>query len=415
MISRAWLTVWLLWPVACLNYLDRMMLVTMRESIVGAIPMSDAQFGLLTSAFLWVYGILSPFAGYLADRFNRGHIIIISLFIWSLVTWVTGYAQSFEQLLMARMLMGISEACYIPAALALIVDYHRGDTRSLATGIHATGFLIGAGLGGLGGWIAERHGYSLAFEVFGCIGLIYAVVLTLSLKEAPREGGAEGVFFREAMASLLSNRIFRVLAMFWALLGVSSWLLVAWLPTFFGERFNLSQGVSGISATAWLQGGLLIGMLLGGAISDRVSRRNELRRILVPLVGIVIASLGVSITANAQWFPMAIFGLLIYGLTRASADANMMPILCLVIDSRYRATGFGILNLVACLVGGLSVYMGGWLRDEKVNLGFLFQVSAVILAACSGLLWLTYIWVSKNMEGQSLIRSEADGSSQARL
>lgn len=373
------------------------MLVTMRESIVGAIPMSDAQFGLLTSVFLWVYGILSPFAGYLADRFNRGHIIIVSLFVWSLVTWVTGLAQTFEQLLSARMLMGISEACYIPAALALIVDYHRTGTRSLATGIHATGFLVGAGLGGLGGWIAERHGYHLAFEIFGCTGLIYAVVLMFSLKEALREGCDERVSFREAMVILLSNKIFRVLVVFWALLGVSSWLLVAWLPTFFGERFNLSQGMSGISATAWLQGGLLIGMLVGGALADRISRRGELRRILVPMVG-MIASVGVSVVANAQWFSLAIIGILIYGLTRASADANMMPILCLMIDPRYRATGFGILNLVACIVGGVSVYMGGWLRDEKINLGCLFQVSAVILAVCSGLLWMTYLGVKKGLE-----------------
>ncbi len=146
--ARAWLIVALLWGAAFLNYLDRNMILTMRGSVKAAIPMSDAQFGLLTSVFLWVYAVLSPFAGYLADRLSRSRVIIASLFIWSVVTWLTGHATSFHQLLTARALMGISEACYIPAALALITDFHRGPTRSRATAIHLTGFTTGAGMGG---------------------------------------------------------------------------------------------------------------------------------------------------------------------------------------------------------------------------------------------------------------------------
>src|SRR6185436_3333637 len=154
---RAWLAVALLCVVGCLNYLDRIMLVTMRSSVVAAVPMTEAQFGLLTSIFLWVYGVLSPFAGFLADRFSRSRVIIASLFIWSFVTWMTAHAQTYNELLLARALMGISEACYIPAALALIADFHRGPTRSLAIGVHMAGIMIGQGLGGVGGWLAEKR------------------------------------------------------------------------------------------------------------------------------------------------------------------------------------------------------------------------------------------------------------------
>jgi MFS family permease len=128
--SQAWLCVALLWFVACLNYFDRIMLTTMRDSVVEAIPMTDKQFGLLTSVFLWVYGGLSPFAGFLADRFGKSRVIVGSLFAWSAITWLTGHAKTFDQLLAARALMGISEACYIPAGMALIMDYHRGPTHS---------------------------------------------------------------------------------------------------------------------------------------------------------------------------------------------------------------------------------------------------------------------------------------------
>jgi MFS family permease len=157
---RAWLMVGLLWVVGCLNYLDRVMITTMRGSLKETIPMTDAQFGLLTTAFLLVYALLSPLAGFLADRFNRSRVIIGSLLVWSLVTWLTAHAKTYDQLLTTRLLMGVSEACFLPAALALVADYHRGTTRSLATGIVLGGVMIGAAMGGLGGWIAERHHWS---------------------------------------------------------------------------------------------------------------------------------------------------------------------------------------------------------------------------------------------------------------
>ncbi len=117
--SRAWLMVGLLWFVALLNYLDRLILITMRTSIKASIPMTEAQFGLLTTVFLVTYGLLSPLGGFLADRLNRSRVIIFSLFAWSALTWLTGHAKSFPELIVYRSLMGISEACYFPAAAGL--------------------------------------------------------------------------------------------------------------------------------------------------------------------------------------------------------------------------------------------------------------------------------------------------------
>jgi predicted MFS family arabinose efflux permease len=188
-LPRAWLIVGVLWVVAALNYLDRIMITTMRDSLTQAVPMTDAQFGLLTSVFLWVYGLLSPLAGFLADRFNRSRLIVLSLLIWSLLTWLTGHARNFEELLVVRALMGLSEAAYLPAALALIADYHRGDTRSLATGVHMTGLSVGTGLAGIGGWLAEKQGWRFAFDVFGWLGVAYAVVLWFVLRDPANPSG----------------------------------------------------------------------------------------------------------------------------------------------------------------------------------------------------------------------------------
>lgn len=397
--SRAWLVVGLLWVVGCLNYLDRIMLTTMRESVVDAIPMTDAQFGLLTSVFLWIYGCLSPIAGFLADKFSRTRIIIGSLLAWSVITWLTAHAQTFEQLLVARALMGISEAFYLPAALALISDYHRGSTRSLATGIHMTGIFVGQGLGGLGGVIAERHDWTTAFNLFGIAGIVYAVVLVFAMRDArpaPAEpttlgAPAETAAIRpprigEAFSSLFRLPAFWLAFGFWGLLGMANWCVLAWMPTYLGSHFNLGQGAAGFSATGYLQLAALFGVLFGGWWADRWSRRNERGRIFVPMIGMLISAPAVLLVATTDTLSLAIVGIIIFGGTRCFADANMMPIICAVADQRYRATAYGILNFFACVIGGVSIYVGGAMRDANVELDKIFLFAAFALAGCAVLL-----------------------------
>lgn len=389
-LPRAWLIVGVLWVVAALNYLDRIMITTMRDSLTQAVPMTDAQFGLLTSVFLWVYGLLSPLAGFLADRFNRSRLIVLSLLIWSLLTWLTGHARSFEELIVVRALMGVSEAAYLPAALALIADYHRGSTRSLATGIHMTGLSVGTGLAGLGGWLAEKQGWRFAFDVFGWFGVAYAVALWFVLRD-PVEKQVEKAEtpsprLDEALASLFSNRSFWLLLMFWGLLALAGWAVAGWMPTYFKEQFSLGQGAAGISATGYLAVAMFAGKLIGGAWADRWSRTNDRARILVPAIGLFIAAPATLMLANTSVLALAIAGLSIYGLTRSFSDANLMPILCQVADSRYRATGYGVLNLFSCLVGGITVYLGGVLRDAQISVSTLFMAAAAGMLVCGVLM-----------------------------
>ncbi|MEN3942943.1 MFS transporter [Prosthecobacter sp. SYSU 5D2] len=395
-MNRAWLVVAVLWVVAVLNYLDRIMITTMRDSLTEVIPMTDAQFGLLTSVFLWVYGLLSPLAGFLADRFNRCRLIIISLFVWSLLTWLTGYAKTFEQLIVVRALMGVSEAAYLPAALALIADYHRGSTRSLATGIHMTGLSVGTGLGGVGGWLAEKQGWSFAFEVFGIFGIGYAIVLLWLLREAPQEKAAVDTAglpvlvpkarLGEALVSLFSRGSFILLVVYWSLFGLAGWAVMGWMPTYFKENFDLQQGAAGISATAFLAGAMLLGKLVGGAWADRWTRTNPRARILVPAIGMFIGAPAIFLVAGTSTLAIAIAGLSIYGMMRSFSDSNLMPVLCQVSDPRYRATGYGVLNMFACIIGGLTIYAGGAMRDAQVGVDTLFQSAAVGLLICGVLM-----------------------------
>ncbi len=355
--------------------------------------MTEAQFGMLTAVFLWVYGLLSPVAGFLADRFSRSRIIIVSLVTWSVITWLTGQAKTFEQLLVARALMGISEACYIPAALALIVDYHRGSTRSLATGIHVTGVTIGSGLGGVAGWIAEKQGWTYAFGLFGMVGIAYGTLLLILLRDAPlteTENKAverqPKVKFGEALVSLLSSGSFILMILFWALTAAASWGVSGWMPTYLGEHFHLGQGEAGLSATVYHHAASVVGLIVSGLWADRWSRTRPRARILVPVIGLCFAVPGLLLAANSSMLAFALAGLIIYGMSRSFTDSNMMPILCMVCDPRYRATGFGVLNMFGCIVGGCTIYLGGILRDAHVDVSYMFCFSAVGLFICAALL-----------------------------
>src|SRR6478609_8746402 len=108
LVRLAWLTVALLVPVALLNYLDRQMLAAMKSSMMEDIPdiATKANWGIVLGSFKWVYAILSPVGGYVADRISRRHVIVASLFIWSAVTWATGYVSTFNELILARAIMG---------------------------------------------------------------------------------------------------------------------------------------------------------------------------------------------------------------------------------------------------------------------------------------------------------------------
>ncbi|MCT1523508.1 MFS transporter [Sphingobacterium hotanense] len=386
-----WLLVAMLCVVGCLNYLDRMMITTMRSSILEEIPMTEAQFGLLTSVFLWIYGIASPFAGYLADKFNRSRVIIGSLLIWSLVTWLTSQASNFEELLLARALMGISEACYIPAALALIVEYHPGNTKSTATGIHIGGVYIGQSLGFIGGWIAETHTWHYAFSIFGIIGVTYAFILMFLLKDKRNDltdSAAEittkqSINLGEAFKSLFSNRAFNLVLFIWGLAGAVSWMVNGWLPTYYKEKFNLSQTEAGIYSTVYFFTAMLLGVILGGAMADLWAKRNKNARILLPAIGFLVAVPGVIIASYTGLVWVTVIGFILYAFTRPFIDANMMPILERMIDKRYLATGYGILNFCSCIIGGIGIYAAGVLRDAHVNLSAIFQIAGLTMVICA--------------------------------
>ncbi|HOX01616.1 MAG TPA: MFS transporter [Candidatus Paceibacterota bacterium] len=382
----AWLIVALLVPVALLNYLDRQMLAAMKFSVMQDIPDIglEANWGKILALFKWVYAILSPIGGYLADRYSRRHVIAASLFVWSLVTWTTGHVTTYEELLLTRAVMGISEAFYIPAALALIADFHLGPTRSRAVGLHQMGIYAGVIIGGFSGYAADHPalGWRWAFDLCGLVGILYAAPLFFLLRNAPRPAGARpaphaspGAAFRE----LLSNRSFILLVLYFTLPALAGWVVRDWMPAILKAEFGIGQGKAGVSATLYWQVAAIFGAITGGWLADRWMRRTIRGRIYVSAIGmsmIVPAMFGVGFAPQTKMLWVAVAFLILFGLGWGFFDSNNMPILCQIARADLRATGYGIMNMVSISCGGFADWGFGILRDRHVPLVGIFGIFA---------------------------------------
>lgn len=379
----AWAVVALLWPVAMLNYLDRQMVSSIRSSIRADIPSiaNDQDFGTLMAVFMWVYALLSPIGGFIADRFNRRWTVIGSLFVWSAVTWATGHAQTYSQMLACRALMGISEAFYIPAALALITDFHTGSTRAKAVGIHQSGIYVGLAFGGVGGYIAQTSSWRNCFTWFGFAGVIYAFVLMTFLKDAPESAETKqnkNVALLETLGALWTKPAFWILVIYFTLPAIAGWATKNWLPTYLADTFQLKEGPAGLSATGYIQIASLIGVILGGALADWWMRRTARGRIFTSALGVLLlvpALLGL----GYAWSMAAAIGFMIlFGLGWGFFDCNNMPILCQIARPEHRATGYGFMNLVSISVGAGATVALGWMRDQHVKFSMAFAISAAV-------------------------------------
>lgn len=382
-LRYAWLVVGLLVPVALLNYLDRQMLASMKFSVMQDIPdiALEARWGTILALFKWVYAGFSPIGGYLADRYSRRHVIAGSLLVWSAVTWATGHVTTYDQLLVTRALMGISEAFYIPAALALIADYHTGHTRSRAVGLHQMGIYLGVIVGGFGGYVADSPalGWRWAFSMCGLVGVIYAVPLFLILRNPVRSGGGQGTSPMRAARELLGNPSFVLLVLYFTLPALAGWVVRDWMPAILKAEFGIGQGLAGVSATLYWQVAAIGGAVVGGWLADRWMRRNERGRIYVSALGmslIVPAMFGVGYAPQTGLLWVAVAFLILFGIGWGFFDANNMPILCQIARPELRATGYGIMNLVSISCGGFADWGFGVLRDRQVPLFGIFGVFA---------------------------------------
>ena len=387
-VSYPWVVVGLLWFVALLNYMDRQMLSTMRISMMKDIVEleSAANFGRLMAIFLWIYGLMSPASGIIADRISRKWLIVCSLGVWSAVTLLIGFATNYNQLYILRGIMGVSEALYLPCALSLIADYHQQKTRSLAIGIHMTGLYVGQAIGGFGATLALAYSWNQTFHWFGLIGVSYSVLLAFLLKDKARTSNK----FKAEMSSMNKTSVLRVLAMlfsntfFWVILlyfcvpSLPGWATKNWLPTLFSQSLSIDMSVAGPLATITIALSSFIGVIGGGILSDRWIVHNLKGRIYTGAIGLCLIVPSLAIIGFGHSLVMVISGAVLFGIGFGMFDANNMPILCQFVPSQNRATAYGIMNMAGVFAGAVITTFLGKSTDAG-NLGHDFALMTVIV------------------------------------
>lgn len=322
-----------------------------------------------------MYALFSPLGGYAADRLSRRHVIAVSLMVWSAITWWTGSVDSFSELIASRALMGISEAIYIPAALALITDFHRGSTRSRAVGLHQMGIYAGIIVGGFSGYAADDPaiGWRSAFAACGLLGIVYAVPLFFLLQNPPRDGVEKArPTLAAAAGELFATPGFILMLLYFTLPGIAGWVVKDWMPDILREKFTLGQGKAGVTAVLYVQLASIMGVLLGGWLADSLMKRTDRGRIITSALGMSFFLPALFGVGHAGTLAFAIGCLMLYGIGWGFFDCNNMPILCQVVRAPLRGTAYGVMNMISIAMGGLADWGFGALRDMNIPLSVIF-------------------------------------------
>ena len=367
------------------------MLSTMQEAMkVDISELNQAEaFGALMAVFLWIYGIVSPFAGIIADRMSRKWLVVGSIFVWSMVTFLMGYAHNFTQLYWLRAFMGISEALYIPSALSLIADWHEGKSRSLAIGIHMTGLYVGQAIGGFGATLAAMLSWNAAFHWFGVIGVVYSIVLLLLLKENPKHSQKQATTTGEkpsrnpfrGLSVVFSTWAFWVILFYFAVPSLPGWATKNWLPTLFADSLNIPMASAGPISTITIAVSSFVGVILGGILSDRWVQRNIRGRVYTSAIGLGLTVPALILLGFGHSLIAVVGAGLCFGVGYGIFDANNMPILCQFISSKYRSTAYGIMNMTGVFAGAaVTQVLGKWTDGGNLGLGFALLGAVVVLA-----------------------------------
>ena len=362
------------------NFIDRQILVILQESIKEDLDLSDTQLGLLTGlAFALFYVTVGlPIARW-ADRGNRRNIISIALTVWSAMTAISGLAQNFVQLLLARIGVGVGEAGCSPPAHSMISDYFPKEKRATALSIYSTGIYIGVLLGYLaGGWLDEFFGWRNALIILGVPGVIYAIAFYFFVEEPPR-GYADGVSTSnlevpglfETIKMLVYKRAFVYLSLG---CGMNAFVLYGvgnWQPSFLARLHEMDSGEIGTWLALTVGIGGVLGVWLGGYLSDKLGKKDIRWYMWIPVITLAL-SLPVTLTfvfSETTWLV-----LLCIGFSKVLWTTYLGPSIAMahsLVGLRMRAMSSAVLFLVLNLVGlGMGPLFFGALSDLfQSNLG----------------------------------------------
>lgn len=371
----------LLWFALAINYVDRQIPYSIFPALKSDLGFTDARLGVIGSLFSWIYTLCMPFAGRLADVYRQDRLIVASLFLFSLATIGCSASGSVGGFLGWRAAIGVTEAMYYPAAVAMIGSFYTNAARSRALGIHQSAQFAGLVVGGwYGGWMADHVSWRAGFAVAGVVGLAYATVLAWRLpKPAPRPSSSARQPLLAAVAALAASRCYlAICAAFFAFCSML-WVFYAWYPSHLYERFHLSMTASGFNATVFVQVACGLGVVAGGALADRLSGRLPAARLYLAAAGILASAPLGYLTFAAEslgWARALSAG---YGFTAGFMIANVFAGAYDVTAPRNFGVSAGVLNSVGGFAAAAIIFIAGVVKN---TIGFAGLLQWVALFCC---------------------------------
>ncbi|MDQ1474507.1 MAG: hypothetical protein QOJ99_5987 [Bryobacterales bacterium] len=385
---RAYWLVAFLWIALGLNYIDRQMVFSIYPALKSDLNFTDTQLGLIGSVFTWVYSLAMPIAGWLADRLRRERMIVASMVLWSLATLACGFSKSVPVFLWWRAMMGITEALYYPAAVAMLAEAHSASTRSRALGIHQSAQLAGIIAGGwYGGWMADHQGWRTGCTFAALAGSVYAAFLARKLP--PSVPPAKIFMPQNARTAFLSAGYVALSVAFFAHCAML-WIFYAWLPSFLAERYHLSMTASGFQGTVFVQVACGCGVLTGSILADRLAPRIPPARFYIAAAGMILAApFGYLTFAVHSLFYATLFSSF-YGFFAGLMIANVFAAAYEVVPRTQFGMASGLLNMTGGIAATLMIYLAGFLRGSIGFAGLLQWVALACTMSALLLIWNTF-------------------------
>jgi len=365
---------WELLALLCLAFFfnqgDRAIFGVVLPSVKAELHLTDSQLGLVGSVLFFTLAMMLPIAGCLGDRWNKKRIIVGSLFFWSMATLSTGLTSGLTGLILLRSVATAGgESFYAPAAFPLLAEHHM-RTRSLALSIHQAALYFGVMTSGfLGGYIADLWGWRSAFYVFGGCGILLGFVLMWRLKNAaaPRgrveeQDGLPIVSPLEAWSVFFRTRTVLLLTVGCAAIIFVNNAYVVWAPEFIREKFGLSQTAAGGYAMFYHHLTALIGVIVGGKLTDRLIVSRPDFRLRLMSLSMFLGVPAIIFMGFATALPLTCLAMAMFGLFRGLYESNTHAALFDVIAPRYRASAVGSMTMCSFLLGSVSPWLLGWLR-----------------------------------------------------
>jgi predicted MFS family arabinose efflux permease len=388
------------------------------------LQLSDLFVGALMSVFLWTYALSSPFAGYFGDRLPRKRIVVGCLALWSLVTTAAGLITSPAQLMTTRVLLAVTEAFFLPTALAIVADHHTSATRAKAVALIVIGMNLGPVVGGAGaGWIGDNYGWRPTLIMLGSAGLLLASVLAVLLRDV-RLGASDRPAavaepphspFGETLREIVGTPSVIAIMLAVGIFSLGAWMLITWLPLFLYETFKMNLAQSGFFGNLAITGPVFIGAFFGGILSDKLGRKRPQRRMLLLLGFYALALPWPLLFSAAGTATLVLASTFLFQLCRALGELNSHTLLFELVAPEKRSTAVGIQNAINSVFGGLGALIVGKFR---ASLGFqtVFGLVPVLIALCVAGLVFAYLRclnrdLARRQTGSSLLARDPVSSS----